>query len=82
MEVIVHMKAVTACSVKPTIVLTCFLSCFSPIGLYPRLYPELSQYMGLSLNEEEVQRNLAVAAAAQPQGVGTSQACFRKQKYI
>ncbi|XP_062357912.1 syntenin-1 isoform X3 [Cinclus cinclus] len=37
-------------------------------GLYPRLYPELSQYMGLSLNEEEVQRNLAVAAA-QPQGL-------------
>ncbi|KFV49461.1 syntenin-1 [Gavia stellata] len=37
-------------------------------GLYPRLYPELSQYMGLSLNEEEVQRNLPVAAAAQPQG--------------
>uniref|UniRef100_A0A8V0XER1 Syndecan binding protein n=1 Tax=Gallus gallus TaxID=9031 RepID=A0A8V0XER1_CHICK len=34
-------------------------------GLYPRLYPELSQYMGLSLNEEEVQRNLPVA---QPQG--------------
>ncbi|NXS47604.1 SDCB1 protein, partial [Balaeniceps rex] len=37
--------------------------------LYPRLYPELSQYMGLSLNEEEVQRNLPVAAAAQPQGL-------------
>nr|XP_009913770.1 PREDICTED: syntenin-1-like [Haliaeetus albicilla] len=37
-------------------------------GLYPRLYPELSQYMGLSLNDEEVQRNLPVAAAAQPQG--------------
>lgn len=37
-------------------------------GLYPRLYPELSQYMGLSLNEEEVQRNLAVTGAAQPQG--------------
>ncbi|NXI34790.1 SDCB1 protein, partial [Galbula dea] len=37
-------------------------------GLYPRLYPELSQYMGLSLSQEEVQRNLPVAAAAQPQG--------------
>jgi len=58
-----------------------FSFCFSSVGLYPKLYPELSQYMGLSLNEEEVQRNLAVAAAAQPQGVGTSQARFRKQKY-
>lgn len=72
------MKAVMACSIKPTIVLM-GLFCFSPIGLYPRLYPELSQYMGLSLNDEEVQRNLPVAAAAQPQGVGTSQACFRKK---
>uniref|UniRef100_A0A8B9PXW9 Syndecan binding protein n=1 Tax=Apteryx owenii TaxID=8824 RepID=A0A8B9PXW9_APTOW len=36
--------------------------------LYPRLYPELSQYMGLSLNEEEVQRNLPVATTAQLQG--------------
>lgn len=51
-----------------------FLVC---VGLYPRLYPELSQYMGLSLNEEEVQRNLPVAAAGQPQGVGISQTCLR-----
>uniref|UniRef100_A0A8D0DUE0 Syndecan binding protein n=1 Tax=Salvator merianae TaxID=96440 RepID=A0A8D0DUE0_SALMN len=29
-------------------------------SLYPKLYPELSQYMGLSLSEEEIQRNLAV----------------------
>lgn len=75
------MKVVTACSVKPTVVLTFVLFCFPSIGLYPRLYPELSQYMGLSLSEEEVQRNFPVAAAAQPQGVGTSEACFRKQKY-
>lgn len=31
-------------------------------GLYPRLYPELSQYMGLSLNEEEIQKNMAMVA--------------------
>ncbi|XP_019383235.1 PREDICTED: syntenin-1 isoform X1 [Gavialis gangeticus] len=37
-------------------------------SLYPRLYPELSQYMGLSLNEEEMQRNLQVTAAPQSQG--------------
>ncbi|XP_078072333.1 syntenin-1-like [Mustelus asterias] len=30
--------------------------------LYPRLYPELSQYMGLSLNEEEIQKNMAMVA--------------------
>ncbi|XP_078543396.1 syntenin-1 [Lissotriton helveticus] len=29
-------------------------------GLYPKLYPELAQYMGLSLNEEEIHRNLAM----------------------
>uniref|UniRef100_A0A8D0L3Z1 Syndecan binding protein n=1 Tax=Sphenodon punctatus TaxID=8508 RepID=A0A8D0L3Z1_SPHPU len=36
--------------------------------LYPKLYPELSQYMGLSLNEEEIQRNLAVVPTSQSQG--------------
>ncbi|XP_048385154.1 syntenin-1-like [Stegostoma tigrinum] len=34
-------------------------------GLYPRLYPELSEYMGLSLNEEEIQKNLATVAIPQ-----------------
>ncbi|MBN3283779.1 SDCB1 protein, partial [Polyodon spathula] len=29
-------------------------------GLYPKLYPELSQFMGLNLNEEEIQHNLSV----------------------
>ncbi|XP_075069657.1 syntenin-1 [Mixophyes fleayi] len=29
-------------------------------GLYPKLYPELSQYMGLSLNEDEIQRNMSL----------------------
>ncbi|XP_030409003.1 syntenin-1 isoform X1 [Gopherus evgoodei] len=37
-------------------------------SLYPRLYPELSEYMGLSLNEEEVQKNLPVVADTQSQG--------------
>ncbi|XP_074843261.1 syntenin-1 isoform X1 [Carettochelys insculpta] len=37
-------------------------------SLYPRLYPELSQYMGLSLNEEEIQRNLPMVADIQSQG--------------
>nr|XP_032658082.1 syntenin-1 isoform X3 [Chelonoidis abingdonii] len=41
------------------------------IGLYPRLYPELSEYMGLSLNEEEVQKNLPVVAGTQSQGLVT-----------
>ncbi|ETE67336.1 Syntenin-1 [Ophiophagus hannah] len=31
--------------------------------LYPKLYPELSQYMGISLNDEEIQRNLTVVPA-------------------
>ncbi|XP_034618868.1 syntenin-1 isoform X2 [Trachemys scripta elegans] len=37
-------------------------------SLYPRLYPELSEYMGLSLNEEEVQKNLPMVADTQSQG--------------
>ncbi|XP_067409834.1 syntenin-1 isoform X3 [Emydura macquarii macquarii] len=36
-------------------------------SLYPRLYPELSQYMGLSLNEE-IQRNMPMVADTQSQG--------------
>ncbi|GCB71706.1 syntenin-1-like [Scyliorhinus torazame] len=34
-------------------------------GLYPRLYPELSQFMGLNLNEEEIQKNMAMVAVPQ-----------------
>ncbi|XP_030070620.1 syntenin-1 isoform X2 [Microcaecilia unicolor] len=37
-------------------------------GLYPRLYPELSEYMGLSLNEEEIQKSLSVVPATHYQG--------------
>ncbi|KAM9165964.1 syntenin-1 isoform 2-T2 [Pangshura tecta] len=40
-------------------------------SFYPRLYPELSEYMGLSLNEEEVQRNLPLVAGTQSQGLVT-----------
>nr|XP_033789370.1 syntenin-1 isoform X4 [Geotrypetes seraphini] len=32
---------------------------------YPRLYPELTEYMGLSINEEEMQKNLTVVSATQ-----------------
>lgn len=38
-------------------------------NLYPRLYPELSQYMGLILNEEEIERNLAVAPLTDSRGL-------------
>lgn len=40
---------------------------FQDGSLYPRLYPELSQYMGLSLNEEEIQRNMAIVSTADSQ---------------
>ncbi|KAG8570791.1 hypothetical protein GDO81_011420 [Engystomops pustulosus] len=33
-------------------------------GLYPRLYPELSQYMGLSLNEGEIHKNMSMVPSA------------------
>ncbi|XP_039610487.1 syntenin-1 isoform X1 [Polypterus senegalus] len=32
-------------------------------NLYPRLYPELSEFMGLSLKEDEIQQNLALIPA-------------------
>ncbi|XP_039110539.1 syntenin-1 [Hyaena hyaena] len=38
-------------------------------NLYPKLYPELSQYMGLSLNEEEVRANMALVPGASVQGI-------------
>ncbi|XP_007421695.1 syntenin-1 [Python bivittatus] len=38
-------------------------------NLYPKLYPELSQYMGLSLNDDEIQRNLSVIPAANSQAL-------------
>uniref|UniRef100_A0A8C9DR91 PDZ domain-containing protein n=1 Tax=Prolemur simus TaxID=1328070 RepID=A0A8C9DR91_PROSS len=37
-------------------------------SLYPKLYPELSQYMGLSLNEEEICANMAMVPGAPVQG--------------
>ncbi|XP_062041311.1 syntenin-1-like [Lepus europaeus] len=37
-------------------------------NLYPKLYPELSQYMGLSLNEEEIHANLVMLSGAPLQG--------------
>lgn len=33
-------------------------------GLYPKLYPELSQYMGLSLSEDEIHKNMAMVPSA------------------
>ncbi|XP_038622619.1 syntenin-1 isoform X2 [Tachyglossus aculeatus] len=38
-------------------------------SLYPKLYPELSQYMGLSLNEEEIRANMAMVPGGPPQGL-------------
>ncbi|XP_040210180.1 syntenin-1 [Rana temporaria] len=32
-------------------------------GLYPKLYPELAQYMGLSLSEDEIHKNMSVVPA-------------------
>lgn len=39
------------------------------LDLYPKLYPELSQYMGLTLNEEEICTNMPVVSGAPTQGV-------------
>ncbi|NP_001087618.1 syndecan binding protein L homeolog [Xenopus laevis] len=33
-------------------------------GMYPKLYPELEQYMGLSLSEDEVHRNMSMVPSA------------------
>uniref|UniRef100_A0A8C5EXZ7 Syntenin-1 n=1 Tax=Gopherus evgoodei TaxID=1825980 RepID=A0A8C5EXZ7_9SAUR len=37
-------------------------------SLYPRLYPELYEHMGLSLNEEGIHKNLPMVAGTQSQG--------------
>ncbi|KAM8787403.1 syntenin-1 isoform 1-T1 [Rhynchonycteris naso] len=37
-------------------------------NLYPKLYPELSQYMGLLLNAEEVHANMSMVSGAPTQG--------------
>uniref|UniRef100_A0A8C9B2Z2 PDZ domain-containing protein n=1 Tax=Phocoena sinus TaxID=42100 RepID=A0A8C9B2Z2_PHOSS len=37
-------------------------------NLYPKLYPELPQYMDLSLNEEEIRANMAMVPGAPSQG--------------
>lgn len=33
-------------------------------GLYPKLYPELAQYMGLSLSEDEIHKNMSMVPSA------------------
>lgn len=38
---------------------------FQEKGLYPRLYPELSEFMGLSLEEEEIQKNVSLLPQSQ-----------------
>ncbi|XP_077022945.1 syntenin-1 [Tamandua tetradactyla] len=38
------------------------------LGLYPKLYPELTQYMGLSLNEEEICADMAMVPGEPVQG--------------
>nr|KAF6405650.1 syndecan binding protein [Rousettus aegyptiacus] len=38
-------------------------------NLYPKLYPELSQYMGLSLNDEEIHLNMAMVPGVPTQGL-------------
>ncbi|CAD7682680.1 unnamed protein product [Nyctereutes procyonoides] len=40
-------------------------------NLYPKLYPELSQYMGLSLNDEEICANMALAPGASVRAAGS-----------
>ncbi|XP_053458701.1 syntenin-1-like isoform X2 [Nycticebus coucang] len=37
-------------------------------NLYPKLHPELPQYMGLSLNEEEIRANMVLVPEAPVQG--------------
>ncbi|XP_003219678.1 syntenin-1 [Anolis carolinensis] len=54
---------------NPAILSEASAPAFQDGNLYPRLYPELSQYMGLSLNEEEIQRNMTVVPAVHSQEI-------------
>nr|XP_012319160.1 syntenin-1 isoform X1 [Aotus nancymaae] len=70
-ETVLRRKAQTAFSANPAnpAILSEASAPISQDGnLYPRLYPELSQYMGLSLNEEEVRSNVAMVSGAPIQG--------------
>uniref|UniRef100_A0A8C5M8F4 PDZ domain-containing protein n=1 Tax=Leptobrachium leishanense TaxID=445787 RepID=A0A8C5M8F4_9ANUR len=45
-------------------------------GLYPKLYPELAQYMGLTLTEDEIHKNMALVPSeglqvARPSGINS-----------
>ncbi|XP_053324292.1 syntenin-1 [Spea bombifrons] len=45
---------------NPAILSEASASAPQPIGLYPKLYPELAQYMGLSLSEDEIHKNMSL----------------------
>ncbi|XP_020386790.1 syntenin-1 [Rhincodon typus] len=64
-KVIQAQASYVASSGTPAILPETVASVPSDGGLYPRLYPELSEYMGLSLNEEEIQMNMATVAVPQ-----------------
>lgn len=61
-KVIQAQASYVANSGTPAILSEIATSPLSDGGFYPRLYPELSEYMGLNLNEEEIQKNMAMVA--------------------
>ncbi|KAL8182101.1 UNVERIFIED_CONTAM: hypothetical protein K2H54_043905 [Gekko kuhli] len=68
-KVIQAQTAFSSNPANPAILSEASAPTFQDGSLYPRLYPELSQYMGLSLSEEEIHRNLSVVPAADSQGL-------------
>uniref|UniRef100_A0A673VR74 Syndecan binding protein n=1 Tax=Suricata suricatta TaxID=37032 RepID=A0A673VR74_SURSU len=67
-KVIQAQTAFSANSANPAVLSEASAPIAQDGSLYPKLYPELSQYMGLSLNEEEVRANLALVPGASAQG--------------
>ncbi|XP_038665346.1 syntenin-1-like [Scyliorhinus canicula] len=64
-KVIQAQASYLAHSGTPAILAETATSPLSDDGLYPRLYPELSQFMGLNLNEEEIEKSMAMVAVPQ-----------------
>ncbi|KAL6059589.1 hypothetical protein STEG23_036252, partial [Scotinomys teguina] len=67
---VIQAQAAFSASPATQAVLVDVSAAYPPDGnLYPKLYPELSEYMGLTLNEEEICTNMPMVSGAPTQGL-------------
>ncbi|XP_063307441.1 syntenin-1 [Pelobates fuscus] len=63
-KVIQAQTAFSSNHANPAILSEASASAPQPGGLYPKLYPELAQYMGINLTEDEIHKNMALVPSA------------------